>query len=323
MTRTPQLPARALTADELAALDRDGVICVRGALDADWTARLARALDDAARSPTLIGRAMSRPKQGLYHDMFVWRRSDDLRDLWYESPLAHYAAQAMRSERVNLFYDEVFYKSAASTLPVPWHHDVTAFPLRGQQLMNVWVSVDPSTPASGGLEFVRGSHLWQRKFKVETAERSAYLLEADLEWCPDIEAERDRYDIVSWELEPGDALVFGLHVLHGSGPNRSHERPRRAVVFRFAGEDARYAPTPNTMPLMFRHHVAPGHALGGPLFPQLLPHGIAAERRPRDEGRLHFDLSVMARSMIQQLGVECRRRLRPSRFKPRRSEASI
>jgi ectoine hydroxylase-related dioxygenase (phytanoyl-CoA dioxygenase family) len=320
MARPPQPPLRDLTADELSELERDGVICVRAALDPDWTARLARALDDCADAPTWIGRTISRPQHGLYHDMFVWPRSDGFRDLWYESPLAHLAAQAMRSRRVNLFYEEVFCKSPGASLPVPWHHDVTAFPLSGRQMMNVWVSADPVTRERGGLEFVRGSQHWGRRFKVETAEYSAYLLDADLEWCPDIERHRDRYDIVGWDMEPGDALIFGLHVLHGSGANHSLAHPRRAVVFRFAGDDARYTPTPNTMPLLYRHGLAPGAPLGGPLFPQLLPYPIASERRPRDEGRLRLDLRELARNAIKQSSLELMRRLRPGRLKPKRRE---
>jgi ectoine hydroxylase-related dioxygenase (phytanoyl-CoA dioxygenase family) len=320
MTRVPDPPTHDLSDEEHAALERDGVICVRGALDPGWTARLRSALDEAARAPTLIGRQISRPKRGMYQDMFVWCKSDAFRDIWYESPLAHYAGQAMRSERVNLFYEEIFYKYPGSTLPVPWHQDATAYPIGGRQNVNVWVTADPVTRASGGLEFVRGSHRWQRAFRVETAADSAFLLDSELAWCPDIERHRARYDILSWDMQPGDALVFGQHILHGSGQNHSLTQPRRAVVFRFAGDDAYYAPGRRTMPILYRHGLAPGAPIRGPLFPRLLPSGDEAERRPRDERRLRIDLGVMARNAVAQSWVELTRKLRPSRFRPVRSE---
>jgi ectoine hydroxylase-related dioxygenase (phytanoyl-CoA dioxygenase family) len=116
-------------------------------------------------------------------------------------------------------------------------------------------------------------------------------------------------------MQPGDALIFDLRVLHGSGQNRSLTTPRRAVVFRFAGDDARYAPQPNTMPIFYRHGLHAGDPLSGPLFPQLLPYGRQAERRPRDDGHLPFDWRVGLRTAAAQIQVELRRLLQPSRYR--------
>jgi ectoine hydroxylase-related dioxygenase (phytanoyl-CoA dioxygenase family) len=63
---------------------------------------------------------------------------------------------------------------------------------------------------------------------------------------PDIERERDRFDIVSWAVEPGDVLIFHPRMLHGGAP--THEgRQRRTLSLRFFGSDAVFAPRPGNL----------------------------------------------------------------------------
>jgi ectoine hydroxylase-related dioxygenase (phytanoyl-CoA dioxygenase family) len=308
--RLPAAPARGLTQQDLQALDRDGVVCVRGALDQEWVERVRRAVDGAAADPTWNGRYISRRKEGLYHDMFVWLKDDRMRELWFDSPLAHLAAQAMRSRRVNLLYEELFCKEPGSSLPTPWHQDAAAWPVSGEHIVNIWVPADPVTPENSGLEFVRGSHLWNKRFKVETAEYNANLLGADLDWCPDIEADRATYDIVHWDMDPGDVLIFGPRIVHGSGGNSSASRGRRAIAFRFTGDDARYDPRPNTMPLFWKHELAQGDPMGGPLFPEILPDPPAH----RGTAKVPYDPVALLRNFGQQATMELLRAARPKRF---------
>ena len=58
---------------------------------------------------------------------------------------------------------------------------------------------------------------------------------------PDINANRDNYDIRSWELEPGDAIAFHFLTVHGAPPNRSENLRRRGFAARWLGDDATYA----------------------------------------------------------------------------------
>ncbi|UQA97197.1 phytanoyl-CoA dioxygenase family protein [Streptomyces halobius] len=184
--RLPATSARDLTPPELQALDRDGVVCVRGVLDQEWVERVRRAVDGAAAEPTWSGRYISRRKQGLYHDMFVWLKNDRMRELWFDSPLAHVAGQAMRSRRVYLF------------------------------------------------------------------------------------------------------------------GNPSSSRGRRAIAFRFTGDDARYDPRPNAMPVFWKHGPTQGDPMGGPLFPELLPNPPAH----RGTSQVPYDLGTLARNFGRQIRME-------------------
>jgi hypothetical protein len=65
---------------------------------------------------------------------------------------------------------------------------------------------------------------------------------------PDIEADRDAWDILSWPVHRGDLIVFHLGALHGGG-GTSPEIERRSLTLRFFGADAVWTeplPEPNS-----------------------------------------------------------------------------
>ena len=99
--------------------------------------------------------------------------------------------------------------------------------------------VDPVDRAST-VEFVAGSHrgpwLMPRTFMDDQAK---WFPEGTLEELPDIEADRDAFEILAWELEPGDAVFFHMLTLHAAG---GATRRRRAFSLRFLGDDAVHAP---------------------------------------------------------------------------------
>ena len=45
------------------------------------------------------------------------------------------------------------------------------------------------------------------------------MVNPELEDMPDIDANRDKYELLSWDLEPGDVLMFHPLIVHGSPGN--------------------------------------------------------------------------------------------------------
>jgi len=66
------------------------------------------------------------------------------------------------------------------------------------------------------------------------------LLYTKIEKIPDISSNIKDYDILSWELNPGDLIAFNFSIIHGAPGNLSLNR-RRAFSVRFIGDDARFA----------------------------------------------------------------------------------
>jgi ectoine hydroxylase-related dioxygenase (phytanoyl-CoA dioxygenase family) len=302
----PAPPLRAISAAEFARFDADGVVCLRGLFPARWVDDLAHFVDRIARDPAQLRDAPVAPTAFL-GDSFLWKTFDECRDFAYGSPAAHIAQRLLRSRRVNLLFDQIFVKPAGCAVVTPWHHDHTFWPFSGKQILTIWMALGDITGGNSALEFVRGSHRWGKRYKAVRPDRLPYLLDSTLDDPPDVEARRGDFDIVSWEMGPGDVLAFDAFVLHGA-PANSSVMSRHAFAIRWAGDDVRYAPGPATMPLNWRHGLRPGAPLGGPLFPQILPCPLAHELGPRAHGPEPRDPELLAATRRLYREAELRQR---------------
>lgn len=266
----PQEPLRDLTESELSALHEDGVTCLRGILPQGWLDRIGHGIESVDTEPSDLGERLSMKDRGFMSDLFMWLMNDDFRSVVFESPLARIAEQALGSTTVTHWYDQLFVKEPGADVPTPWHHDLTFWPIDGEQIVSFWIPLDPVTRQSSGLEYVRGSHRWPNRFKAITPDYNEYMQDPELEDLPDIDADRDSFELIDWEMEPGDILAFHPLIVHGSAGNTSRSTRRRAMASRWVGDDVVYAPRRHTMPLPPGHGLEPGDHLGGAMFPTLV-----------------------------------------------------
>jgi hypothetical protein len=90
----------------------------------------------------------------------------------------------------------------------------------------------------------------------------------DYHRMPDI-GERD-YDLVSWDLNRGDCLVFDFRTIH-AGSSRSAPATARRMTFRLGGNDVRFEPRGEWTREISEHLVKQGQAPGQPLCNPLTP----------------------------------------------------
>ena len=67
---------------------------------------------------------------------------------------------------------------------------------------------------------------------------------------PDSDASPDEFEILCWDVEPGDIIVFGGDVIHGASDNVSNSQRRAALSIRYVGDDARWDPREGTDPMV-------------------------------------------------------------------------
>ena len=267
---------RTLTPDEIETYRRDGVVCIRGALSDDWVAVVRDAVDDAEQryrqasaegspgedlpEPTLehshllamgqLGEILE--KQGM--DVLRDRESSSadgqyilvnnavldypaVQRLAFESPLAELAAQLFGSDKVNFLFDQIFIKQPGASTRTAFHQDWGYFHVDGEKVASFWTAAEPVAKENGGMGYVRGSHRW------DLHSPNAFISQmtsgdTGLPSLPDIEGHESDYDIVYFDVEPGDVIVHNYRLAHGSRGNTSLDRTRRAVSLRFAGDDA-------------------------------------------------------------------------------------
>ena len=156
-----------------------------------------------------------------------------------------------------------------------WHNDLPYWPARGDQIMSFWVALDPVTVDSGALEFVRGSHRWGIWYQPETFGKTtghgAYERNPNYVDIPDIEAARSDYEIVTWDLEPGDVYAFHAMLVHGAGGNQRADVRRRGYTVRYTGDDAVYDTRIGTNKNIRSDDHADGDPLDSDRFPVVWP----------------------------------------------------
>ena len=120
---------------------------------------------------------------------------------------------------MRFYHDHVLVKEGGTRQRTPWHQDQPYYNVDGLGV-SAWIPVDPS--AAGCLEIVAGTHggpwLMPRTFLLGEAK---WFPEGSLAEIPDIEANRDAFDIRRYDLQPGDAVFFDFLSLHGAPASRS------------------------------------------------------------------------------------------------------
>ena len=201
----------------------------------------------------------------FFDDYCNWTRIPEFEEVIHASPVLHLAADLMRSDSVQIFHDHVLVKEPGTSKPTPWHQDSPYYFVEGQQTVSFWSPLDPVTEAT--LRCVAGSHKWEKPVLPTRwlSEENFYPDEDAYMPVPDPDALGMR--VLEWPMEPGDAVAFNFHILHGARGNETPAR-RRAFSLRLLGDDARYVERPGrTSPPFPGHDMRPGERLREDWFP--------------------------------------------------------
>jgi len=178
----------------------------------------------------------------LFTTRYLWRDNPTVHSFAFGSGVGRLAADIMGAASVRLYFDHLLIKEPHTVAPTPWHQDIPYWPFLGRQICSVWVACTESSVTESSLEFVRGSHLWNKYYAPKAFDGEAnWTADFEGEECPDIEADRGNYDIIGFDVEPGDALAFSSWIIHGSPPNAGTNR-RVAISTRWLGPDATWSP---------------------------------------------------------------------------------
>jgi ectoine hydroxylase-related dioxygenase (phytanoyl-CoA dioxygenase family) len=259
---------------DAARFDEDGAVCLRGVIPKEWIERLREAVDADIANPGPMNRnntPAGQPGRSLL-DLQLWQRHDGCRAFVRESPAAPIAARLMNTREVVFYHDRLQVREPGTAEHTLWHHDQPYYPIDGRQVLSLWLPLDTMS-RNVSVEYVRGSHRWGRWFQPRLVRQGeSYVEDPRFEPLPDIEAERDRHEFLSWNVEPGDVVAFHALTLHGARRGASSQQRRRTWETRWCGDDARYAARAGQItPRLEGHGLIPGDRLGCALFPKVWP----------------------------------------------------
>ena len=248
---------------------RDGAVCVRGLAGPELLSYAEEAIDAVLADPSPLALRASGDDDGLFLEDFCnWDRIPALETFVHRCRGSEIAADLLAANDLRLYHDHVLVKEAATAQRTPWHQDQPYYNVDGRQGVSMWLPVDPVAKESS-LEVIAGSHLgpWYvpRTFLDQEAK---WFPEGALEELPDYDADPPER-VLSWALEPGDAVFFHFAAVHGTAGTVDR---RRVLSLRYIGDDIRFAPRPWRTSLPFvglDDELAAGAPMHGVLFPSL------------------------------------------------------
>ena len=245
-----------LSEDDILAFERDGAVLVKGVFS-DWIETICSGVERNMREPgPYASQNVAGTDTGVFFDDYCnWRRIPEFADVVLNSPAGEIAATVTRSAAAQFFHDHVLVKEPGTSKETPWHQDMPYYFVSGSQTVSFWIPVDPVTDST--LRFIAGSHKWE-KFLLPIRwldDDSFYPGANDYLPVPNPDAEPGKYNVLEWEMEPGDAALFSYRTAHGARANMNDTR-RRAFSMRWLGDDTRYCERPGTTSPPY-----PGHGM--------------------------------------------------------------
>jgi phytanoyl-CoA dioxygenase PhyH len=217
--------------------------------------------------PLLIDKSEA-SKGSFLLDTGIAARLREFRRFCTNGAVPEIAGALLESEKVNFFGDQIFVKEPQTRERTAFHQDATYFEIDGDQCCVMWIPVDPVTLEGGVMQYVRGSHRDGKLYQPNVFVSQTPLPGAQGEPLPDIEGHMDDYDIVHFDVEPGDVIVHHYRTIHGAGGNHTRYQVRRAASLRYCGDDVRFCTRPwAPKQLHHTHHLNEGDPLSGPDFP--------------------------------------------------------
>ena len=127
---------------------------------------------------------------------------------------------------------EFFVKEPHTDHVVSMHQDLTYWGMGAiDGLVTAWIALSPATPASGCMDFVRGSHKNPILPHEDTYDENNLLSRGQ-----EVRVDVDEQDKIAIEIHPGQMSLHHGLTIHGSGPNTSDDR-RIACVVRYVRPD--------------------------------------------------------------------------------------
>lgn len=269
---------------------KNGASVIRGILDQKWISTMREAIQRVLDHPGSASVEYTpKGEEGRYYgDFFLWRRDPDFEEFMRHSPLPAIAAKVLKSNSIRFFYDQLLVKEPLTKEKTPFHQDLPYWPLKGEDILSIWVPFDRVGLQQGGVRFLKGSHHWKQRYAPTAFGKDSGFAKiyAKMGWepLPDFEKNDNTYYWLNWETEPGDVILFHPLVIHGSGGNQSSNQRRRALAMRFLGDDVVWDSRPGTFieketiqEILPELNLKDGHQLESPCFPLIRTFSIQPE----------------------------------------------
>lgn len=278
---------RTITPSEITTYHQDGVVLLPSMFDDEWIRLLQDGLSANCENPSNRSRVWDRDTAGrtMFYDSQAWQGINEYRQFIFDSPAAHIAAQLMGSAAINFYFDAVFVRSPGSQFATPWHQDEPYWSVEGYDTCTLWMPLVP-VKRENALAYVPGSHRLdsifnQFNFGNLNPDGRSGIDQVDFSTVaqatfPDISANPQAFGVVSWDMQPGDCVVFNSRIMHGGSGKLDEDQELRVFTTKWLGDDVRIkfrecGMDPDHSAVMIEQGLKPGDRPGTDLYPKVWP----------------------------------------------------
>lgn len=251
-------------AEYAAFYEEHGVVRLPGLIEPEWVEKILATIDEVAKladEPRKPGEDLSFGRaDGRMTIRYMWREIPAIRDFMLRRDLAEPIARIIDSKTLRFWFDLTFIHQKSQegkTGPgTAWHHDCSSFDFKGMKLASLWMAMTTCDAERSRLLFIDKSHKTVPGFyrapsavyhSAATKGKGEREKDGFLD-CPDYDqlVASGQEKILTWDCEPGDAIILHPYTVHGAKGNvgsAAHGR-RVAITTRWLGDDVRYLPTP-------------------------------------------------------------------------------
>jgi len=220
---------------------RDGLLIVENAFNDEEMKLIEAAYQGNLDKPSPLAQNLYSEEGGTFiQSVEDSSNKPAFRAMFEGTPIVEICAKVFGSGDVWYFHDQLFYKDGGkkSVRRTPWHQDTPYHAIDGSKFVVFWIPMHDVSDESA-LEVVRGSHnqtLYNPSFFDPSDDTLPLYNEKEMPRLPNIEAEREKWDIMTCSAKRGDVLIFHPSCLHGGGPTPTGST-RRSLSLRMVGDD--------------------------------------------------------------------------------------
>jgi len=278
-----------ITEEQILALERDGVVHIKGVFDPDWVKYLHEATAHQVSNPHFWAFAGTASKLYDYIQRNIWQTNRAFADFYYHSAVGHVLAQCGRSEEIRLSTDLLMVNPNKG---FKWHQDNQNGPITWDEGIRFWISMDETLEEYGAPVYLQGSH------GNDAVSDDAVFVDIEMEGLEDY---KDRQ--IPYRVMPGDMLIWHPRTVHkvdgpADGIWTSYRRVLGGTVAKSGSLYHDKRGTGGVLSDLGRHNLEDGMKLSSPFFPLVYPAFKEEEAQERDEGSVGRD----ARDIVGKLG---------------------
>jgi len=279
----------ALTEDQIATLERDGVLHLKGVFDAEWVEYLRAATNDQVANPHFWAFAGTASKLYDYIQRNIWQTNSAFADFYYHSAIGHVLAQCGRTDEIRISTDLLMVNPNKG---FKWHQDNQNGPITWDDGIRFWITMDETPAEYGAPVYLEGSHR-----NTVVPEESVFV---DIE-MEGLEEYKDKQ--LKFRTMPGDMLIWHPKTIHKvDGPSdgiwTTYRRVLGGTVAKAGTVYTDKRGTGGVLSDLGRHGLEGGDKLSSPFFPILYPQFDRDEARSRDSGEVGRNFQ----DIIQKIG---------------------